>query len=90
MPPQPGIYPFDLAGATEQHYHELSEIIHEKYTVLDGLLHNAAVLDALSPVETLVNLFHSRNVLIQQDHGGALVGAGSGGNTAEFPGRAGD
>ena len=51
--PQPGIYPFDLAGATEQRYHELSEIIHEKYSVLDGLLHNAAVLDALSPVETL-------------------------------------
>ena len=51
--PQPGIYPFDLAGATEQHYHELSEVIHEKYSVLDGLLHNAAVLDALNPVETL-------------------------------------
>ena len=51
--PKPAIYPFDLAGATEQHYHELSEIIREKYTVLNGLLHNAAVLDALSPVETI-------------------------------------
>jgi len=51
--PQPAIYPFDLLGATEQNYQELAEIISQKYTVLNGLLHSAAVLDTLCPVESL-------------------------------------
>lgn len=48
--PKPAIYPFDLAGANEQDYLELSDVIEQKYDKLHGLLHNAAVLGSLSPI----------------------------------------
>lgn len=51
--PEPAIYPFDLAGATEQHYLELAETVKQKYSMLNGLLHNAATLGVLGPIESL-------------------------------------
>lgn len=48
--PTPVIYPFDLAGATEVQYHELANIIEEKYGHLNGLLHSATELDAFTPM----------------------------------------
>jgi NAD(P)-dependent dehydrogenase (short-subunit alcohol dehydrogenase family) len=49
--PKPAIYPMDLAGATAEHYAELKENVDKEFGRLDGLLHNAAHLKALSSVE---------------------------------------
>ncbi|MDX1434134.1 MAG: YciK family oxidoreductase [Gammaproteobacteria bacterium] len=49
--PQPAIYPLDLEGAGPAHYDELAERIEAELGRLDGLLHNAARLGALSPLE---------------------------------------
>jgi NAD(P)-dependent dehydrogenase (short-subunit alcohol dehydrogenase family) len=49
--PKPAIYPMDLAGATAQHYAELAESLDKEFGRLDGLLHNAAHLKALSSIE---------------------------------------
>jgi NAD(P)-dependent dehydrogenase (short-subunit alcohol dehydrogenase family) len=49
--PSPAIVPMDLKGASEVHYQGLAETIEGQFGCLDGLLHNAAVLGALSPFE---------------------------------------
>lgn len=49
--PQPAIYPMDLLGAQPEHYHELAERIRIELGRLDGLLHNAAILGLLTPLE---------------------------------------
>ena len=49
--PRPAIVPMDLKGASEVHYQGLAETIEGQFGRLDGLLHNAAVLGALSPFE---------------------------------------
>ncbi|HSS65645.1 MAG TPA: YciK family oxidoreductase [Gammaproteobacteria bacterium] len=49
--PKPAIYPMDLSGATAQHYDELAENVDKEFGRLDGLLHNAAHLKALSSME---------------------------------------
>jgi NAD(P)-dependent dehydrogenase (short-subunit alcohol dehydrogenase family) len=49
--PQPAIYSMDLAGATAQHYAELVQNVDKELGRLDGLLHNAAHLKALSSIE---------------------------------------
>ena len=46
----PAIYPLDLAGAHEKDYEQLADVIKQKYKHLDGLLHNASVLGALTPI----------------------------------------
>ncbi|MBY5993848.1 YciK family oxidoreductase [Ferrimonas balearica] len=51
--PEPAIVPLDAMGATEQNYQDLAETIEQQFGRLDGLLHNAAVLGALSPFEQL-------------------------------------
>lgn len=51
--PEPAIVPLDAKGATEQNYMDLADTIEEQFGRLDGLLHNAAVLGALSPFEQL-------------------------------------
>jgi NAD(P)-dependent dehydrogenase (short-subunit alcohol dehydrogenase family) len=48
---EPAIYPMDLAGATTEHYEELAVRLQEQLGRLDGLLHNAAVLGTLGPME---------------------------------------
>lgn len=48
----PAIYPLDLASADESDYQELAQILHREFGRLDGLLHNAALLGPLSPIES--------------------------------------
>jgi NAD(P)-dependent dehydrogenase (short-subunit alcohol dehydrogenase family) len=47
---EPIIYPFDLAGATENDYAELAQRIDEKYGKLSGLLHSAVELSSFTPL----------------------------------------
>jgi NAD(P)-dependent dehydrogenase (short-subunit alcohol dehydrogenase family) len=49
--PQPAIFPLDLAKIDEQECTALAESIHEQLGRLDGMLHNAARFDNLSPLE---------------------------------------
>jgi NAD(P)-dependent dehydrogenase (short-subunit alcohol dehydrogenase family) len=47
---EPIMYPFDLAGATENDYLELAQRIDEKYGALHGLLHSAVEFSAFTPL----------------------------------------
>jgi len=49
--PQPAIYPMDLEGARDNDYYDLADSIDKEFSRLDGLLHNAARLDSLMPLE---------------------------------------
>jgi len=49
--PQPAIYPMDLQGATIADYQELAATIETQLGRLDGILHNAAFLGSLTPLE---------------------------------------
>lgn len=48
--PQPAIYPLNLEGASPKDYEDLAATVHKEFGRLDGLLHNAAILDHLSPL----------------------------------------
>jgi NAD(P)-dependent dehydrogenase (short-subunit alcohol dehydrogenase family) len=47
---EPIMYPFDLAGATENDYEELAQRIDEKYGALHGLLHSAVEFSSFTPL----------------------------------------
>ncbi len=47
---EPMLYPFDLAGASEQQYQELAEAIEQHYGSLQGLLHSAVEFAAYTPI----------------------------------------
>ncbi|MCK9609156.1 MAG: SDR family NAD(P)-dependent oxidoreductase [Methylomonas sp.] len=47
---EPVMYPFDLAGATEQQYLQMADAIDQRYGALQGLLHSAAELSAYTPI----------------------------------------
>jgi NAD(P)-dependent dehydrogenase (short-subunit alcohol dehydrogenase family) len=49
--PQAAIYPMNLEGATPKDYEELAETLGTEFGRLDGLLHNAAILGTITPVE---------------------------------------
>ena len=49
--PQPAIFPLDLAKAGEEEYKAMAEGIFQQMGRLDGILHNAAHFDTLSPLE---------------------------------------
>ncbi len=49
--PEPTLYPFDLAGASEVQYEELAVTIEKTYGSLQGLLHSAVELSAYTPIE---------------------------------------
>lgn len=49
--PQPAIFPLDLSKAGEDECKALAEAIHAQLGRLDGMLHNAARFDNLSPLE---------------------------------------
>ncbi|MDA8361235.1 MAG: SDR family NAD(P)-dependent oxidoreductase [Gammaproteobacteria bacterium] len=49
---QPAIYPLDLAGATPKEYRDLANTLREEIGHLEGLLHNAAILEILTPLES--------------------------------------
>lgn len=51
--PQPAIYPLDLAGATEDDYRDLAATIEREFGALHGLVHCAAELGALGPVNDI-------------------------------------
>jgi NAD(P)-dependent dehydrogenase (short-subunit alcohol dehydrogenase family) len=48
--PQAAIYPMNLEGATAKDYADLAATLEREFGRLDGLLHNAASLGALSPI----------------------------------------
>jgi len=49
--PEPALYPLDLKGATVPDYDTLAATIEENFGRLDGLVHCAASLGQLAPVE---------------------------------------
>lgn len=49
--PQPAIYPLNLEGATPHDYEELGNRLGEEFGRLDGIVHNAALLGGLTPIE---------------------------------------
>jgi NAD(P)-dependent dehydrogenase (short-subunit alcohol dehydrogenase family) len=49
--PEPAIYPMDLRGATPGDYDDLATRVEKEFNRLDGLLHNAATLGSLTPIE---------------------------------------
>lgn len=49
--PMPAIYPMNLAGANNDHYVELAINIEKEFGRLDGVLHNAALIETLTPLE---------------------------------------
>jgi NAD(P)-dependent dehydrogenase (short-subunit alcohol dehydrogenase family) len=48
--PEPILYPFDLAGATEDDYQELADRVENHYGALQGLLHSAVEFSAFTPI----------------------------------------
>ena len=51
--PEPILYPFDLAGATENDFQELANRIEEKYGSLQGILHSAVEFSGFTPLSLL-------------------------------------
>ena len=49
--PEPAIYPMDLCGAMPPDYEALAGRVETEFGRLDGLVHNAALLGALGPIE---------------------------------------
>ncbi|HET7810157.1 MAG TPA: YciK family oxidoreductase [Steroidobacteraceae bacterium] len=49
--PEASIVPLDLERAMAADYEAVAEAIHKRYGRLDGLLHNAALLGTLTPIE---------------------------------------
>ncbi|MGC8121208.1 YciK family oxidoreductase [Marinobacter sp. VGCF2001] len=49
--PQPAIVPMNFEGAAVKDYEELAMTLEDNFGRLDGLLHNAGILGARSPVE---------------------------------------
>lgn len=49
--PQPAIYPLNLEGASPKDYETLATTLANEFGRLDGLLHNAAILGNLTPLE---------------------------------------
>ena len=48
---EPILYPLDLEGATPEHYQELQDNITTNFEKLDGLIHNAAILGTMMPID---------------------------------------
>lgn len=48
--PHPAIYPMNLEGATPKDYADLAQVVEQEFGRLDGLLHNAALLQGLTPI----------------------------------------
>ena len=49
--PQPAIYPMNLEGASYKDYQDLADRLEQEFGRLDGLVHNAAYLGTLTPLE---------------------------------------
>ena len=48
--PKPAIYPMNLEGATPKDYADLAQVLDKEFGRLDGLLHNAALFEGLTPI----------------------------------------
>jgi len=48
---EPILYPLDLEGATPEQYQELQDNVEHQFGHLDGLIHNAAILGTMMPIE---------------------------------------
>lgn len=48
--PRPAIYPMNLEGAKPKDYADLAQVIESEFGRLDGLLHNAALFQGLTPI----------------------------------------
>ncbi|HIM58570.1 MAG TPA: YciK family oxidoreductase [Gammaproteobacteria bacterium] len=48
---EPVLYPFDLEGATPEHYEQLQANLLENFSKLDGLIHNAGIIGTMMPIE---------------------------------------
>ncbi|MDS4022784.1 MAG: YciK family oxidoreductase [Candidatus Competibacter sp.] len=48
--PKPAIYPMNLEGATPKDYADLARVLESEFGRLDGLLHNAALFERLTPI----------------------------------------
>jgi NAD(P)-dependent dehydrogenase (short-subunit alcohol dehydrogenase family) len=49
--PQPAIIPINFEGAVEKDYNDIATAIEDGFGKLDGILHNASLLGALTPIE---------------------------------------
>lgn len=49
--PTPAIFPLNLDGAAEKDYAEFAQAVHHEFGRLDGVVHNAAILGTLSPID---------------------------------------
>jgi len=49
--PQAAIYPMNLEGASPKDYENLAETLATEFGRLDGLVHNAAILGTITPLE---------------------------------------
>ena len=48
---EPILYPLDIEGATPENYQTLQDDIFNQFGKLDGLIHNAAILGTMMPVD---------------------------------------
>ena len=48
---EPILYPLDIEGATPENYQSLQDDIFNQFKKLDGLIHNAAILGTMMPVD---------------------------------------
>lgn len=60
--PQPAIITLNLETATIEQYAELAQTIENEFGHLDGLLHNAAMFEGLSPISQFDNTLWQRIV----------------------------
>lgn len=51
--PEPAIYPMNLEGAAPKDYEDLAATLETEFGRLDGLVHNAAELGVLSPLDNV-------------------------------------
>ena len=62
--PQPAIIPLNLEDATAEDYAGLAHSIENEFGHLDGLLHNAAMFEGLSPISQFDNTLWNRIVQV--------------------------
>ncbi len=60
--PEPAIYPFDLAGASEDQYLQLADTLDNKYGALQGLLHSAVDSGISGPITCIKTLIWAQTL----------------------------
>ncbi|WP_006788776.1 SDR family NAD(P)-dependent oxidoreductase [Thiorhodospira sibirica] len=62
--PQPAIYPLNFEGATAKDYQDLANTLGEQFGRLDGVVHNAAWIGALTPLRLYEVEMWSRTLMV--------------------------